>query len=142
MFNFFKSEKPQVVACSFGRECEHATRPRGAHCNFQGVFLQPYHPQCLAIDTHGLKDFLLSNPHGNNLTKTSTVFPEAWSPMECTEKVMQALSFENKKIIRMNRFGFLKIVAYTEENIEIIIFLNVEKSSIALFYPNFQEEIA
>ena len=61
--------------------------------------------------------------------------------MECTEKVMEALSFENKKIIRMNRFGFLKIVAYTEENIEIIVFLNIKTSSIALFYPNFQEKI-
>lgn len=83
----------------------------------------------------------MSNPDGDHLTKSSTVFPKDWSPMECTEKVMEALSFENKKIIRMNRFGFLKIVAYTEENIEIIVFLNIKTSSIALFYPNFQEKI-
>ena len=139
MFNFFKSKKPHVIQCRTGQECEHATRPRGAHCNFKGVFLLPYQPKLLATDRHGLKDYLLTNHDGSHLTKLTTVFPEDWSPIECTEIVMQAITSDNKKIIQMDRFGSLKIVAYTEENIEIIAFYHIKKASLTLFYPNFQE---
>ena len=138
MFDFFRSKKDKTIKCVSG--CGHATRPRGGHCNFQRVLLLPFKPKFLAKDNYEVKDFLLTNPHGAHLTKISTVFPEYWSPMECTEKVLHILSSENKKIIPMNRFGFLKIVGYTEENIEIIIFHDIKKSKLALFYPNFQEE--
>ena len=142
MFNFFKSKNSETEKCVVDQECEHATRPRGGHCNFQGMFLKQNQPQLLATDIHELKDLLLSNPHGENLTKISTVFPESWSPIECTQKIMSALASDHKKIIYMNRFGCLKIVAHTEENIEIVAFVNINKGTIVLSYPNLQEEIA
>ncbi len=137
-FDFFKNKQSEFELCST-HECEHATRPRGAHCNYQGIFLQPYQPKLLATDICNLKDFLLSNPSGTGLTKLSTIFPEEWSPTEITTRVLEAISSENKKIVPMHRFGILKIVAYTQEQIEIIAFYHIEKKSLALFYPNFQE---
>ncbi|MGZ6251324.1 MAG: hypothetical protein ACXWL2_04805 [Candidatus Chromulinivorax sp.] len=138
LFDRFINKQPEYSAC-LKQKCEHATRPRGAHCNYQGQFLQAYKPQLLTTDIHHVKDFMLSNPHGINLTKISTVFPQDWSPSEITLKVVQALSSENKKVIPLSRFGCLKIVAYTQENIELVIFYDIKKKSLALFYPNFQE---
>lgn len=139
MFDFFKTKKSEIIKCS-GDNCQHATRPRGAHCNFQGVLLQPYKPKLLHMDMYDVQDLLLKNPYGSGLTKLSTVFPKSWSPIECTQKVIEAISSENKKVISMSRFGLLKIVGYTSENIEIIAFYDSNKATLALFYPNFQEE--
>jgi len=140
MFGFFKNNQPEKsaeFAACIVHQCEHATRPRGAHCNYQGQFLKPFHPQLLMTDVNHVKDFILSNPHGINLTKSSTVFPQDWDPSIITFKVMQAISSENKKVISLPPFGCLKIVAYTEENIEIVAFYHIAKKSLALFYPNF-----
>jgi len=139
LFGFFKS-KLSSVSC-LDNSCEHPTRPRGAHCNFRGVFLSQYNPKLLATDIYNVKDLSLSNPSGVNLHKLSTIFPEDWSPTECTLKVMKAISSERKKIIPMSRLEILKIVAYTEENIEIVVFYDMKTKKLALFYPNFQEEL-
>jgi len=139
MFDFFKTKNPEVIKCA-GSDCEHATRPRGGHCNFQGVLLQQYKPKLLHTDMYEVQDLLLTNPYGQGLTKLSTIFPQSWSPMECTQKVIEAISSDNKKIIPMNRFGILKIIGYTAENINIIAFYDINKAKLALFYPNFQEE--
>ena len=141
MFDFFRTKKAPATACFVATECEHATRPRGAHCNFQGMLLLPFQPELLATDIYYVKDFLISNPGGVNLTKRTTVFPKNWSPVECAHKVLEAIKSENKKVMRINRFGLVKIVAYTQENIEIIAFCDTKKSNLALFFPNFQEEV-
>lgn len=139
MFDFFRTKKPQAIQCS-GENCGHATRPRGGHCNFQGVLLLPHKPKLLYSDMHEVQDFLLTSPYGIGLTKVSTVFPKNWSPIKCTESVIEAISSDDKKVISMSRFGLLKIVACTSEGIEIVAFYDKNKASLALFYPNFEEE--
>lgn len=140
LFDFFMGSRSEFHLCVENR-CEHPTRPRGAHCNYQGVFLQHLNPCLIATDIHGVKDLVLSNPNQKNLIKISTVFPVSWDPMTATMNVMQALSSENKKIIPMHQFGCIKIVAYTQEDIEVVMFYDIAKKSLALFYPQFKEEL-